>query len=96
MSEKKKILKLICLKGTVFILKYLHENEVAHFTDLNENGNISDPSLAARLKDLLKLGLIKHYFERKALRSEWYELTEKGERVYQLIQKMKEECGEKE
>ncbi|MGD2247265.1 MAG: winged helix-turn-helix transcriptional regulator [Candidatus Methanofastidiosia archaeon] len=92
MKEKKKILKLICLKGTVFILEYLDKNEFAHFSDLNDN--ISDPSLASRLKELLALGLIKHYFERKTIRTEWYELTGKGKRVVQLLQKLQEECEE--
>jgi len=38
-----------------------------------------------RLRELIKLGIIEHHFERKSKRKEWYTLTEKGERIFEAI-----------
>ncbi|MGD2251199.1 MAG: winged helix-turn-helix transcriptional regulator [Candidatus Methanofastidiosia archaeon] len=83
---KKGILKIIRLTGTVYILEYLHTHTKGQYTDLISN--ISIPTINARLNTLRKLKLIEHHFVREDTRKEWYELTEKGEKVIQLIKKL--------
>ncbi len=39
------------------------------------------PTLNTRLKQLLEFNLITHHLEKKELRKEWYEITEKGRKV---------------
>jgi DNA-binding HxlR family transcriptional regulator len=80
------IITVIGRPGTVYILEYLHTHEKTQYTNLLETKAV--PSLNVRLKQLLKLHLIEHHFVRKDTRKEWYEITEKGERVLQLIQKL--------
>ncbi len=84
--KNEKIIHLVGLKGTAFILEYLNTHKKARYKDLLET--LSTHTLNNRLGDLLDLKLIKHHFERKETRIEWYEITEKGKKAFQYIKKL--------
>jgi DNA-binding HxlR family transcriptional regulator len=86
MNKNEEILKVIGSTGTIYILKYLNVHTETQFKELIST--ISAPAISARLKQLRNLKLVEHHFERLEIRKEWYTITEKGERVLQLIRKL--------
>lgn len=71
--------------GSLEILGYLSEKGTARYKDLKPFA--STYTLNFRLKQFLKFNLIRHQFLKEDTRKEWYELTNKGRRFHQLLQK---------
>ena len=81
--------KVLGLKGTVNILKFLYEHEKLRYIDLSSI--ISYASLNTRLMQLENLNLIEHHFNRgKERREEWYELTERGKKLILIFDQVEE------
>ena len=78
-NEEEAFLKMIGLKGTVPILRYLNEKGEAQYVELIRLINVV--SLNTRLKQLLHFKLIQHHLERLELRREWYSITDKGKKI---------------
>ena len=66
-KEEEAFLKMIGLKGTVPVLKFLNEKE-AQYKDLMQLADVD--SLNTRLQQLLRFGLIEHHLERIEIRRE--------------------------
>jgi len=49
---------------------------------------ISVSTLNARLLELMDFGLVNHYVDKKAVRKEWYEITEKGKTVLEILEQL--------
>ncbi|MBU7047517.1 MAG: winged helix-turn-helix transcriptional regulator [Theionarchaea archaeon] len=85
--------KILGLRGTVKILKYLNEQGKARYIDLSFI--ISYASLNTRLTQLETLNIIEHHFNRgKEKREEWYELTEKGKKLILIFDQLEEIINE--
>lgn len=79
--------RVLGLTSTVDLLKSIHKgkNQYKDFLTFTNIGTIN-----RRLKELIRLGIIKHHFERKDKRNEWYTLTEKGKRILEAIEKLED------
>ncbi len=86
-EREEEFLKLISLKGTIDILRYLNEHGTAQYKDLIEL--VNEVTLYNRVKQLLKFDLIIHCLDKKDVRREWYEITEKGRKVLQILGTLK-------
>jgi DNA-binding HxlR family transcriptional regulator len=87
--ELEEFYKILGLKGTVRILKYLSENRKTKYLDLSSL--ISYVSLNKRLMQLEKLNLIENHFDRgKEKREEWYEITEKGKKLVTIFEQLEQ------
>lgn len=88
MDEAKEVelFTLLGSKGTKKILQYLCEHGKAQYTDLDLD--ISLPTLNLRLPLLLKFNLIEHHMARETKRREWYEITEKGKKIFEHLREM--------
>lgn len=88
MDEKREedFLKVISLKGTRDILKYLDEHKIAQHQQLDSF--INTCTLNTRLNQLLKFSLIQHHLDKKDARKEWYSLTEKGKKILKHLEDM--------
>ncbi len=88
MEEKRRdrFFKILVLKGTRDILKFLVEHGSAHYKQLEPFA--STYTLSTRLRDLLDFKLIEHHFVKDDVRREWYEPTEKGRKVLQCLDDM--------
>jgi len=73
-------------KAAVRILQYLGTEKRVKYRDLQQFVNTH--TLNVRIKDLLNHGLIEHHLTREETRREWYELTEKGKKVVELLDKL--------
>ncbi len=84
--DERRILKLLRLRGTITILRYLHEHSTAQYHQFNEF--IITSTLNERLRQLLHFKLINHYFVKEGVikRKEWYELTDKGRKVLKIAE----------
>ena len=78
-KEEEEFLKMIGLKGTLPVLKFLDERGEAQYGELTHLVNVV--SLNTRLKQLLHFGLIEHHLERLELRREWYTITDRGREI---------------
>jgi DNA-binding HxlR family transcriptional regulator len=74
----------------MYILEYLHTHTKVQYKELNRA--LVPHTLNARLRELLMYKLIEHHLVRKDTRKEWYEITEKGKRVLQLMRKLQKIC----
>jgi predicted transcriptional regulator len=81
-----KILRVIGLTGTGYILEYVHIHEKTQHVELLKT--IAPHTLNTRLRELLHLELIEHHIKRSKKRKEWYTITGNGERVLQLMRKL--------
>lgn len=45
-------------------------------------------TLNKRVKQLLDFNLISHHLEKKDVRKEWYEITEKGKKTLEILEEM--------
>ncbi len=88
-EEQRKLFEFLGCKGTLDILFYLREHGKVSYIEFGIN--ISVYSMNRRLRELIKAKLIKHYLKRNKKRKEWYELTEKGERLLRCIDGIKVE-----
>jgi DNA-binding HxlR family transcriptional regulator len=61
---------------------------VKHVIHLNQKRDQCPHTLNARLRELLHYELIEYHLERKDTRTEWYTITERGEKVLQHIKKL--------
>jgi len=88
--EKMKIqeafFKMLGSRAAVKILQHLGEEERVKYKDLQQF--INTHTLNVRIKDLLNHGLIEHHLTREEIRQEWYELSEKGKEVLELLNKL--------
>jgi DNA-binding HxlR family transcriptional regulator len=78
-EKEEAFIKLLGSKGAKYVLEYLCENKRAQYKDLQEV--INTHTLNVRIKGLLHYGLIQHHLVREDVRTEWYELTEKGQKT---------------
>ena len=78
------LLRVLCLKDTIHILRHLKEHDEVQFIQFAEF--VSPVTLQRRLRQLLRLTLIEHHLEREGVRKEWYEFTEKGRKVLQILE----------
>ena len=78
--------KMLGSKAAVRILQYLGTEKRVKYRDLQQFVNTH--TLNVRIKDLLNHGLIEHHLTREETRREWYELTEKGKKVIELLNKL--------
>lgn len=86
MKKEEKILKLIGSAGTKFILDYLNTHTDVQYKELNKT--IPAHTLNTRLRELLRFKLIEHHFEKKEKRREWYNITERGKKVLEIMRKL--------
>ena len=86
-EREEEFLKLISLKGTIDILRYLNKHKTRQYKDLIEL--VNGVTLYNRVKQLLKFDLIIHCLDKKDVRKEWYEITEKGKRVLQILEDLR-------
>ncbi len=87
-KNEEDFLKLLGAKGTKQILEFLGRNSTAQYRQLMDF--VNTPTLNTRLRDLLLFGIVSHHLERVETRREWYELTEKGKQVLQVLQELLE------
>ena len=80
--EERKFIELLGQKKTVKILKTINDQEKVTSTNLKTIA--SQSTLRDRLKQFEKLGLIRKIKTEKK-RKTYYEMTEKGKRVIQII-----------
>ncbi len=85
-SRKRNIIKLLSSKGARETLEFLNQHGKAQFTDMK--ACIPAPSLSNRLRELLAAKLINHHFTRMEKRREWYEITERGRKILQLLEEI--------
>ncbi len=88
-EELHNLFKLLSFTGTLDILFRLKEHGRTSYIEFNVD--ISVYSMNRRLHELIQAGLIKHYLKRNKKRKEWYELTEKGEKLLRCIERIKVE-----
>jgi DNA-binding HxlR family transcriptional regulator len=84
-ETEEEFLRLIGLRGTMFILRYLNDHDTGQYKDLKECMNTH--SLNQRLRTLLDFTLVEHHCVKIEKKKEWYTLTEKGKHVLMLIEK---------
>lgn len=90
-KRREEFLRLVGLKGTIDILRHLDEHGTGQYKDFTGYANV--PTLNQRLKQLLEFNLIEHHLEKQDLRKEWYEITEKGEKVLKILNDMVQLVG---
>ena len=83
-KEEEEFLKLLGLKGTRDILMFLDEQGAARHHQLAQF--ISMVTLYTRLQQLLMFNLIQHHLDKKNVRKEWYEITERGKKVLECME----------
>ena len=76
------VLKELTLRHVLEILEATNEKGKMRYTDLMEH--IQQPPFL-KLHELYDLGLLDHIIIRVERREEWYELTEKGKTVLQMV-----------
>ena len=84
MDKEEEFLKLISLKGTIDILRYLNEHGTGQYKDLIEL--VNEVTLYNRVKQLLEFDLIIHHLNKKDIRKEWYVLSKKGRKILQVLE----------
>lgn len=85
-KQEEEFLKMIGLKGTVPILRFLDEKKEGQYVELCHLVNVV--TLNTRLKQLLYFGLIQHHLEKKEIRREWYTITNKGKKILDHVREM--------
>jgi DNA-binding HxlR family transcriptional regulator len=85
-KNEKRYIKMMCYTGSWEILKCIVQKGTAQYRDFAPFA--STFTVNRRLKDFLDHNLIQHHFERRDVRKEWYEPTEKGREVYWCLRKM--------
>lgn len=83
--KERRFIELLGQIGTVKILKTINNSEKCKFTDLKTITSRS--TLYQRLNQLTTLGLIKKIKHEKQ-REKHYEITEKGKKVVEIIDKL--------
>lgn len=86
MEKEEAFIKILGSKATRSILSFLDKEEKARYKELQEFVNTH--TLNTRIKELLEHDLIRHHMVREDTRKEWYEPTERGKRVLQLLNEL--------
>ncbi len=82
-EKKEQFLKLLGAKHTKAILGFINEHGKTRHMDMMDSFNPTIITLT--LRSLLIFGLIQYTMEKIEKRKEWYEITEKGKTVLQLL-----------
>ncbi len=91
MRRRKALFEVIGSEGSIVILQILNKKGKARYKDFREF--LTTYTLNSRIKDLLRYDLIRHHMHRGEVREEWYEITEKGKSVLELLNKSAELVG---
>jgi len=86
MRNQEAFFKILGSRAAIRILQYLGTEERVKYKDLQQFVNTH--TLNNRIRDFLNHGLIEHHLTREEIRQEWYELTEKGREVLELLNKL--------
>lgn len=86
MEKQEEFIKVLGSKATRMILQFLEKEEKARYKELQQFVNTH--TLNTRIKELLEFNLIKHYMIREDTRKEWYEPTERGRKVLELLNEL--------
>jgi DNA-binding HxlR family transcriptional regulator len=86
MEKQEKFIKMLGSKATRSILRFLDEEEKARYKQFQEFVNTH--TLNTRLKELMEYDLIQHHMVREETRREWYEATERGQKVLKLLDEL--------
>ena len=91
-TQSKELLRVLGFTATIDILNSIKEgkNQYKHFIPF-----ASIATLNKRTKQLINLGIIEHHLTREDKRREWYTLTEKGEKVIEVIMKLEKVLQDK-
>ncbi len=79
------IMKMLGSKGAVEILQITSKGK-ADYRDLQQFVNTH--TLNTRIGEFLQYNLIEHHVVREDIRKEWYEITEKGEKVVKILDEL--------
>ncbi len=91
MKRQEALFKVIGSKGAIMILQILDKDDQMRYSDILEYTNTH--TLNKRLGDLLRYGLIEHHMVREEVRKEWYEITDKGRALLEILDHMAELVG---
>ena len=86
MKKYEAFIKVLGSRGAIFVLQFLDENKTAKYGQLQEYVNTH--TLNTRIRDFLEYELIQHHMTREETRQEWYELTEKGRKVLNMLYRL--------
>ena len=86
MEKQEEFIKILGSKATRAILQFLERKEKARYKQLQEFVNTH--TLNTRIKELLEYDLIQHHMVREETRKEWYEPTERGQKVLELLDEL--------
>lgn len=85
MSDRKDdFLNLVISESTIDILGYLNKRGTGQYKDFVQHVDVT--TLNDRVEQLLEFNLITHCAEKEDVEKEWYEITEKGRKVLQIIE----------
>lgn len=90
MKSGEKGLKLLTTPKAIEVLRFIDQHGKTQYKDLK--GIAAASTLNSRIDDLLELGVIECF---KAGSESWYEITEKGKKALQLVEKMIQVIQEK-
>ena len=76
-------LKMIGSTGTKKILELIYEHGTAQYKDFQPFMNAH--TLNRRLRELLICGLLEHHIKKEEKRMEWYNITERGKKIAELL-----------
>ncbi|MGD2249663.1 MAG: winged helix-turn-helix transcriptional regulator [Candidatus Methanofastidiosia archaeon] len=86
MEEQEQFIKTLGAKATMSILRFLNQEDKAQYKQFQEFVNTH--TLNTRLRQLMEYELIQHHMVREDIRKEWYEPTERGRKVLQLLNEL--------
>jgi DNA-binding HxlR family transcriptional regulator len=86
MEKQDQFIKVLGSKATRIILQFLEKEEKARYKELQQFVNTH--TLNTRIKELLEFDLIQHHMIRDDTRKEWYEPTERGRKVLELLNEL--------
>ena len=86
MEKQDQFIKVLGSKATRIILQFLEKEEKARYKELQQFVNTH--TLNTRIKELLEFDLIQHHMIRDETRKEWYEPTERGRKVLELLNEL--------
>lgn len=82
-GDREILLRSLGSKNAIEVLEFLDEHGATHYRDMMDIFNTY--TLNHRLHELISFNLVEHHFERTLTRKEWYEITEKGRKVLELL-----------
>lgn len=92
--EEKEVFRVLLSWNGRQVLEFLDSHGESRYKDLM---GIQNPYLLnTSLFPFLKLGLVDHHLEKLEVRKEWYELTEKGRTILEILRNMGKIMGTEE